>query len=583
MLICNITIIYHPYLHKNYMLLCNILQKSLPLSNNWSPIYYINIYKLYNIQPCPQTLNHTKQFTPVFYMKHLHHIIKCLILALFTLPFNTWAQQAQNASYPDDPARIALPKEQQGLVIDRTFDNSTIYPGTTRTIKIYIPQQYDGKTPACLLVCLDGAVYYGMTTVMDNLITTGEMPVTIGVFVNPGVIYDKDGNVLRYNRSNEFDRIDGTFARFLETEILPMVEDITLDDGRHISISKKAADRAITGASSGGICSFVAAWSRPDLFSRVYCTVGTFVSMRGGHTIPALIRKTEPKPLRIYLHDGEFDAWNPLFGDWFEYNKLTEAALNFAGYEYTHRWDRSKHNIYHGAKLFPDAMRWLWRGYPNAPKAGKSLNNMLTTVLVDSVSWEETTEPQTIPATNAFPKKLNITNTVSLHNGNTYGTTANGEIWLKRNNEKPIKLNTLADCGSEIAVYPDATLLVQTEKNSDWLVAYTINPDGTLANGEQFYWLHNTTHQSKREGHSMFFDTLGNLYIATESGIQIADQNGRVRAIIPSHEGLITRMTMQGNILYVVTDSGKAFRRTLKTSAHNPADAPITPKSQGQG
>lgn len=526
----------------------------------------------------------------MFYMKALLNCSKLILTAVIILSaFSLSAQQAQNASYPDDPARIAMPADQQGTVIDRTFDNSTIYPGTTRTIKIYVPKQYDGSTPACLLVCLDGAVYYGMTTVMDNLIATGEMPTTIGVFVNPGVIYDKEGNVVRYNRSNEFDRIDGTFARFLETEVLPMVENITLEDGRKLNISKRAADHAITGASSGGICSFVAAWARPDLFSRVYCTVGTFVSMRGGHTIPALIRKTEPKPLRIYMHDGEFDAWNPLFGDWFEYNKLTETALNFAGYEYTHRWDRSKHNIYHGAKLFPDAMRWLWRGYPNAPKAGKSLNNMLTTVLADSCNWEEATQIDRDAifahnaAQSAFAKKLNISNSIALHNGNAYGANENGELWLKRPNEKPIKLNTLPNGGNEIAIYPNATLLVQTEKHSNWLIAYTINEDGTLSNGEQFYWLHNTPNRTQIEGNSPFFDTLGNLYIATESGIQIADQNGRVRAILPSPEGSIARMAMHDNVIYILTDSGKVFNRKLKTAAHNPASAPITPKSQGQG
>lgn len=508
--------------------------------------------------------------------------ILCLLLSA---PFIT-AQQAQNASYPDDPARETRPESSRGTVIERTMNNSQIYPGTTRTIQIYIPKQYDGNRPACLLVCLDGAVYYKMTTVMDNLIFTGEMPVTIGVFVNPGVIYDKNGNVVRYNRSNEFDRIDGTFAHFLESEVLPMVENITLEDGRKLKISNLAADRAITGASSGGICSFVAAWSRPDLFSRVYCTVGTFVSMRGGHTIPALIRKTEPKPLRIFLHDGEFDAWNPLFGDWFEYNKLTEAALNFAGYEYTYKWDRSKHNIYHGAKLFPDAMRWLWRNHPHAPKAGKSLNNMLSTVLVDSLKWEPcntdifTTE-ETI--NKNFPKTLKISNQIALHNGNCYGVTETGEIWFKQGKEKPIKLNTLPNGGTEIAVYPSGNQIIQTEKHSNWLISYTVNENGTISNGEQFYWLHNVPNQVQTEPCDMFFDTLGNLYVATTSGIQIADQNGRVRAILPSPEGIITAMKMIDNTIYILTNNGKTFSRQLATKAHNPTHQPIVPKSQGQG
>lgn len=510
------------------------------------------------------------------------------LIAIVTCSQFISAQQIQNASYPEDPARQTRPETSQGTIIERTLDNSYIYPGTSRTIQIYIPKQYDGNRPACLLVSLDGAVYYKMTTIMDNLIFTGEMPVTIGVFIQPGTIKDKEGNVIRYNRSNEFDRIDGTFARFIETEVLPMVENITLDDGRKLKISNQASDRAITGASSGGIASFVAAWSRPDLFSRVYCTVGTFVSMRGGHTLPALVRKTEPKPLRIFLHDGEYDAWNPLFGEWFEYNKLMESALNFAGYEYTYKWDRSKHNIKHGAMMFPDAMRWLWRNHPHAPKAGKSLNNMLETILVENENWKEIDTLNTDifgnnNYKNDFPKSLKISRSIKLHNGTIYGANEKGEIWLKRKGEKATKLNTLPQAGSTIAIYPNATIIVQSEKSSDWLIAYTVNEDGTLSNGEQFYWLHNIFNKSDTEPCDMFFDTLGNLYVATTSGIQVADQNGRVRAILPSPDGNIKHMTMKGNTLYIITETGKIFSRKLATVAHNIEDELTTPKSQGQG
>ena len=110
-----------------------------------------------------------------------------LIAGLSLFSSHAYAQQAQNASYPFDPATVALPEGEKGLLIEREFNNSSIYPGTTRKIQIYIPNTYDGVKPACLLVSLDGPVYYGMTNVMDNLIKTGEMPVTIGVFVGVGV------------------------------------------------------------------------------------------------------------------------------------------------------------------------------------------------------------------------------------------------------------------------------------------------------------------------------------------------------------------------------------------------------------
>lgn len=521
--------------------------------------------------------------TSVFIVKSLLCIIGVIFISSVAM-----AQQVQNASYPDDPALTVRPETSQGDIIECTLDNSQIYPGTARTIKIYVPKQYDGQRPACLLVCLDGVVYYKMTTVMDNLIFTGEMPVTIGVFIDPGVIKDSAGNVVRYNRSNEFDRIDGTFARFIETEVLPMVENITLQDGRNLKLSRSASDRAITGASSGGIASFVAAWSRPDLFSRVYCTVGTFVSMRGGHTLPALVRKTEPKHLRIFLHDGEYDAWNPLFGEWFEYNKLMESALNFAGYEYTYKWDRSKHNIKHGAKMFPDAMRWLWRNHPYSPKAGKSLNNMLETILAENENWEEV-DSLNIDVfdnniyKNEFSKSSKIVRSIKLHNGNMYGTDAQGAMWLKCKDKKEVKLMTLPHTGSVFSIYPDASIIVQNEKNSDWLVAYTVNEDGSISNGEQFYWLHNIYSKYDKEPCDMFFDTCGNLYVATASGIQVADQNGRVRAILPSPESVIVRMVMKTDILYVKTETGKIFSRKLATTVHNHEKELFTPVSQGQG
>ena len=293
------------------------------------------------------------------------------------------AQQVHNAKYPKDPAFAPLQKSDMGETITFTMENSKIYAGTSREITVYVPKEYTGKEPACLLVCLDG-VLFNAITVMQNLISSGEMPVTIGLFVQPGVIYARSGaqkRVQRYNRSNEFDRVDGTFARFLEEEVLPLVATLKCSGGQPLLISSNPNNRAITGASSGAICAFSAAWFRPDLFRRVYSSVGTFVSMRGGNQYPWIIRKTEPKPLRIYLQDGVNDAWNPLFGEWWEANQLMESALDFAGYELFFKWDRGGHSIKHGTALFPDAMRWLWRGWPAAVECGSSRNDMLQALL----------------------------------------------------------------------------------------------------------------------------------------------------------------------------------------------------------
>lgn len=420
----------------------------------------------------------------------------------------------------------------KGEIITDSLHQSKIYPGTMHEYKIYIPQEYNGKKPACLYFGLDG-ILYNAPAVMDSLIASGDMPVTIGVFVQPGVIKDTAGNVIRYNRSNEFDRTDGTFARFIETEILPAVENHKTADGKAILISKDPNDRAISGASSGGICSFVAAWFRPDLFSRVYTTCGTYVAMRGGNELPALVRKTDPQAIRFYIHDGSQDVWNPIFGHWYEYNLLMASALKFAGYELETKWDDGNHSIKNGSREFPTALKYLWKGYPERVKPGISQNNMLSQIIIQGENWVETSEKMPEKAIN-------------------------------------------------MAIYPDGTHMATTEQNSDWLINYTINNDGSLSNRQQFYWIHNPFHQ-KQEIKGMEFDTLGNLYVATQLGIQVCDHNGRVRAILPyPNAENIDAFAFAGNTIYV-TARNKTYCRKINATVHKSTDKRISVKSQGQG
>lgn len=537
------------------------------------------------------------------------------ILLTLLLCSTAYSQNKHNASTPKDPATIPLPPHRKGMVIDGKIENSTIYPGTKREFQIFVPQQYDGTEPACLVVGLDGNLF-GAITVIDNLIATGEMPVTIGIFLQPGVSYNEDGTVARYNRSNEFDRTDNRLATFLETEVIPLVESMATPDGRRIVLSQNPNDRAITGASSSGIAAFTAAWERPDLFARVYSSVGTFVAMRGGNEYPALVRKTEPKPLRIYLQDGVNDTWNHIFGDWWEQNQLMASALNFAGYEFDYKWDRGTHSIYYGTRAYPDAMRWLWRGWPAPVKAGESMNGMLESLLVKDEQWKEIPQHNragindTIAMLLENPAELdnqkgeytaggpgkssaaeirkyvkNPYRILSLHNGNKYITNNKGEIFLmKKGAKKAVKLDALHSSGSEIAIYPNGKLLIATEKNSNWLISYIIAPDGTLHSGQQFYWLHNTDNHNHTPYGNMAFDTMGNLYIATPIGIQVCDQNGRVRAILPLPGAgrKVDSIAFVGNKMYAKCGN-KLFVRNFAHTGWNCWERPSEVKSQGQG
>jgi enterochelin esterase family protein len=195
--------------------------------------------------------------------------------------------------------------------------------------------------------------------VFDNLIHKGEMPVTIGVFIEPGHFDEpapageRSSNGKRSNRSFEYDTLSDQYARFLLEEILPEV-------GKSYNLTGDPNLRAICGISSGGICAWTVAWERPDAFRKVLSHVGSFTNIRGGHVYPSLIRKTEPKPIRIFLQDGSGDLDNA-HGNWPLANQQMAAALKFARYDYQFVYGEGAHNGIHGGAILPDSLRWLWR------------------------------------------------------------------------------------------------------------------------------------------------------------------------------------------------------------------------------
>ncbi len=283
-------------------------------------------------------------------------------------------------------AAILAEDVPRGEVTKYTFEQSEIFPGTVRDYWIYVPKQYDPEKPACLYVNQDG-VQYNAPAVFDELIHKGEMPVTIGVFVMHGRVPAPNDKALdRYNRSFEYDGLGDNYVRFLLEELLPEVEKQTAKDGRPIRLSKDGNDRAIGGASSGAICAFTAAWERPDAFRRVFSAIGTYVGLRGGNDYPTLIRKTEPKPIRIFLQDGSNDL-NIYGGDWWMANQEMERALTFAGYEVNHVWGEGGHNGQHATEIFPDAMRWLWKDWPEPVKTGKG-SPQLQEILIPGEDWQ---------------------------------------------------------------------------------------------------------------------------------------------------------------------------------------------------
>ena len=312
---------------------------------------------------------------------------KNLFIAALLLSTILFGQQPQE-NYPEDSASMLQPGVPRGEILKFRFDQSKVFPGTTRDCWVYVPAQYDPAKPACVYVNQDG-IQWKAPNVFDNLIDKKEMPVTIGVFITPGkVLADSGSGALdRYNRSFEYDGLGDAYCRFILTEILPEVEKEKTSDGREIHLSKSGNDRAIGGSSSGAICAFTAAWEHPEEFSRVFSAIGTYVGLRGGDRYSTLIRKYEPKPIRIFLQDGSNDL-NIYAGDWWKANETMERSLVFAGYEVNHAWGEGAHNGNHGNAIFPQAMRWLWKDWPTPAAKGNSKNDFLSNLLIPGEDWE---------------------------------------------------------------------------------------------------------------------------------------------------------------------------------------------------
>jgi enterochelin esterase-like enzyme len=284
------------------------------------------------------------------------------LAALLASPLLALAADADYVLGPDSQPQAGVPA---GEVKKFTFAESKVFPGTTRDWALYIPKQYDGTKPACAMIFFDGNGYLKpdgnirATVVLDNLIAKKEIPVTIGIFITPGTFKAAaPGAKDRSNRSFECDSLGDTNARFVIDEMIPLAK------AQGVKLTDDPAGWAVCGLSSSGIAAFTLAWERPDKFRKVVSWIGSFTNIRGGYVYPALIRKSkkEPKPIRVFLQDGSADLDN-LHGNWPLSNQDMAAALKFAGYDYKFEFGTGGHSPKHGAAIFPDTLRWLWRDW----------------------------------------------------------------------------------------------------------------------------------------------------------------------------------------------------------------------------
>lgn len=555
------------------------------------------------------------------------------------------AQSDAEEQYPVHPDSVRKQDTPEGKIEGPfQWSDSKIFPGTTRDYWLYIPAQYDASKPACSLIVQDGlnrAKGWKLPTVMDNLIHQEEMPVTIGIFITPGVVPAPHAAAqARYNRSFEYDGLGDAYARFLLDEMIPAVE-------AKYNLSNDPNDRALAGASSGGICSFTAAWERPDAFRRVLCTIGTFVNLRGGHIYPSLVRKTEPKPIRIFLQDGSSDL-DIYAGSWWAANQDMLSALQFSGYDVKHQWGEGGHNGKHGAAIMPDALRWLWRDYPQPIKnvGGKQRR---TDLLIEGEEWKLVSEGHKFtegPAVNDAGEvyftdipnntihKVGLDGTVSvatkesqhaaglmfgadgalyatcrgkivrfmgplgetliddatcndlvvLPSGGYYTDPKNHQVWHVDSDARRQVVDKGIGYPNGIVTSADQTLLHVADSRGRFTYCFQIQPDGTLKHKQRYGYLHVPDDSGESGADGMTVDTEGRLYVTTKIGLQVLDQLGRVHFIFPKpHQAQMTNVVFGGpkrDTLFV-TIGDKVFQRRINATGVTPNEGPVKPPKPG--
>ncbi|MEL6109674.1 MAG: SMP-30/gluconolactonase/LRE family protein [Planctomycetota bacterium] len=529
--------------------------------------------------------------------QRLLSLLSVLFLSVFSGKRESWAQESYPL-HPDSERRDDAPK---GRVESYQFSESKVYPGTERDYFVYVPAQYDESKPAALMVFQDGRNYardtgtWRVPIVFDNLISSGEMPVTIAVCINPGVVSGGEGNQNRFNRSFEYDTVSERYATFLIDELLPKVES-------KYAITQDPNLRGIAGSSSGAIAAFGVAWHRPDKFRRVFSTIGTYVGLRGGNEYPTLIRKTEPKPIRVFLQDGSNDL-NIYGGSWWNANLTMLSALQWAGYDVKNVWGEGGHNGKHGGAILPDAMRWLWKDFAKPIEVDYAEHPELKNRFLPGEGWQrisggheftegpavsptgdvffvdarrgevwKISEPEAAkPSVEKFAEVNGVSGLMFDAKGNLYcacnraktvlriapdgdrevlakGVSCNDLVvvdhgiyvtsppdgavyYISMDGGEPVKAAEGPNRPNGLIVTPDRRFLYVVDSAGRYVWSYRIEPDGALTAGQPYSYLHLPQDSIATGADGATMTADGTLIVATTAGLQIFDQPGRVHVI----------------------------------------------------
>jgi enterochelin esterase-like enzyme len=205
--------------------------------------------------------------------------------------------------------------------------------------------------------------------ILDNLIARKRVPPIVAVMIENG-----GGDAQGSQRGLEYDTVSGTFAEFIEAEVLPRVE-----ANYSLKLARNPDQRAVMGCSSGAAAAWTMAWFHPEWYHRVVSYSGTFVNQQwpfnaatpgGAWDYHDSIIATAPrKPIRIWMHVGDGDLYNPNvlrdgMHDWVAANHRMAAVLKHKGYQYQYVFalDSGHCDRRVREQTLPQALEWVWRG-----------------------------------------------------------------------------------------------------------------------------------------------------------------------------------------------------------------------------